>query len=52
MDAQVAELVSRLVLPEDRRERQEELAEHQEEREKVEGRRRYLVTFHITDLAF
>jgi hypothetical protein len=42
IDAQVADLVSRLVLPEDWRERLEELAEHQEERENVEGKRRYL----------
>jgi hypothetical protein len=42
IDAQVAELVSRLVLPEDWRERLEELAEHEEERENVEGKRRYL----------
>jgi hypothetical protein len=41
-DAQVAELVSRLVLPEDWRERLEELSEHQEERENVEGKRQYL----------
>jgi hypothetical protein len=42
IDTQVAELVSRLVLPDDWRERLEELAEHQEERENVEGKRRYL----------
>jgi len=42
IDAQVAELVSQLVLPDDWRERLEELAEHQEERENVEGKRRYL----------
>jgi hypothetical protein len=42
IDAQVAELVSRLALPEDWRERLEELAEHQEECENVEGKRRYL----------
>ena len=38
IDAQVAELVSRLVLPKDWRDRLEELAEHQEERENVEGK--------------
>jgi hypothetical protein len=42
IDAQVAKLVSRLVLPDDWRERLEELSEHQEERENVEGKRRYL----------
>jgi hypothetical protein len=42
IDAQVAELVSRLVLPEDWRERLEELSEHQEERENIEGKRQYL----------
>jgi site-specific DNA recombinase len=42
IDAQVAEFVSRLVLPDDWRERLEELAEHQEELENVQGKRRYL----------
>ena len=42
IDAQVAELVSRLVLPDDWRERLEELSEHQEERENIEGKRQYL----------
>ena len=42
IDSQVADLVSRLVLPDDWRDRLEELAEHQEERENLEGKRRYL----------
>jgi hypothetical protein len=42
IDAQVAELVSQLILPDDWRERLEELSEHQEERENVEVKRRYL----------
>jgi site-specific DNA recombinase len=42
IDAQVAELVSRLRLPDDWRERLEELAEHREERENIEGKRQYL----------
>jgi len=42
IDAQVAKLVSWLVLPEDWRGRLAELTEHREERENVEGKRRYL----------
>jgi hypothetical protein len=40
--SQVAELVSRLILPDDWRERLEEFAEHQEELENVEGKPRWL----------
>ena len=42
IDAQVAELVSRLALRDDWRERLEELSEHQEERENIEGKLRRL----------
>jgi hypothetical protein len=42
IDDQVAALVKRLELPNDWRERLEELAEHKEERQNIEGKRRYL----------
>jgi len=42
LEWQMADLVKRLRLPEDWRDRLEELAEHREERDQVEGRRRYL----------
>jgi site-specific DNA recombinase len=42
IDEQVADLVKRLHLPDDWRERLKELSNHQEERRSVEGRRRYL----------
>jgi len=42
IDAQVIELVSQLILPDDWRERLIELAEHRDEQENVEEKRRYL----------
>ena len=42
LDAQIADLVKRLQLPLDWRDRLEELAEHHEEQENIEGKRRYL----------
>ena len=42
VDQQVAELVGRLQLPNDWRERLQELAEEGEERENLDGKRRYL----------
>jgi site-specific DNA recombinase len=42
IDDQVAELVKRLRLPEDWRERLEEMSQHREEKDQVEGKRRYL----------
>lgn len=42
IDEQVGDLVKRLQLPDDWRERLEELASHQEERENVEAQRRYV----------
>ena len=42
VDAEIGDLVMRLKLPDDWRDRLEELAEHREEQENIEGRRRYL----------
>jgi hypothetical protein len=42
LDTQVAELVSQLILPDDWRQRLEELLEHREARQHVEGKWRYL----------